>query len=337
MEAVLELETQRAQTLTHSATACFRACHRRYQLRYEYGLRPEGDDLPRRVGTVFMRAVEVAANDEAEPFSEIEDALEDPYEMALVAAMYTGHVNRYSDPSILFADPEHVAAELEFDMPLINPETGKPTPVWRMGGKIDRIVRIDDGRLAVMEYKTTSMDFAPGSDYWTKLHLDPQLSIYVIAARELGYNIETVLYDVTRRPGLKPLKATPEENRKYKKDGTLYANQRDCDETPEEYAARVAADIAERPDYYFARIEIARLDADLDECRRDIWAQQQEMRAAQRTGHFYRDPGACFEISRKCDYVAICQNHDLDVRTPDGFVRLEDPHSELSRSPSDEG
>lgn len=310
------------QILTHSAAACFRACHRRYQIRYEYGLRPDSDDLPRRVGSAFARAVEAAAKG-SDASAAIEDGLEDPYDLAVVAAMFSGHQARYVDQQL-----EHVAAELVFDMPLVNPETGKPTPIWRLDGKIDRIVRLVDGRLAVMEYKTTSQDFAPGSDYWVKLQLDPQLSLYVIAAREAGYDIETVLYDVTRRPALRPLKATPEENRKYTKDGRLYAAQRDRDETPEEYAARIASDIAERPDYYFARIEIARLDGDLDECRRDLWHQQMEMRNCQRAGHFYRDPGACFGMMR-CDYVPICLNSDLATNTPQGFVRLENPHTEL--------
>ena len=35
---------------------------------------------------------------------------------------------------------EHVAAELAFRIPLVNPATGRPTPTWVVGGVIDRIV-----------------------------------------------------------------------------------------------------------------------------------------------------------------------------------------------------
>jgi hypothetical protein len=222
-----------------------------------------------------------------------------------------------------------VASELAFDIPMVNPATGAATPIWSLGGVIDAIVRLPDGRIAVLEFKATSRDFAPGADYWLRLHLDPQLSIYVIAARELGYEVETVLYDVTRRPALRPLKATAPEARKFTKDGRLYANQRDRDETPEEFAGRVAADIAAKPDQYFARIEIARLDQDLDECRAEMWWQQLAIRAAQRSGHWFRNPGSCFE-PLPCDYLAICQQRDLDTHTPAGFLRSDTVHPELA-------
>ncbi len=50
---------------------------------------------------------------------------------------------------------------IPFDIALVNPETGRPSTNWRLAGVIDRIVRLPDGRLALMEYKTTSRDFAP--------------------------------------------------------------------------------------------------------------------------------------------------------------------------------
>ena len=312
------------QILTHSRMACFRSCHRRHWIRYELGVRPEKVDLIRRVGSAFAAAVEAHSKD-GDVETAITKGIEDPHELALVVSMFTGHLNRWMNDPI-----EHVAAELEFDIPLVNPKTGARTPTFRLRGKIDRIVRLADGRLAVMEYKTTSRDFSPDADYWLRLHLDPQLSIYVLAAREIGYDIETILYDVTRRPALRPLKATPEEKRKYKVGGALYANLRENDETPEEYAARLSTSIAEKPDYHFARIEIARLEQDLDDCRSEVWMQQLDIRAAQRSGYWYRDPGACFNPV-SCDYLPICQNRDLEEVTPSGFVRVEDVHPELEQ------
>jgi RecB family exonuclease len=255
------------QLLTHSRLSCFRACPRKHFLRYELGLTPAERSLALRVGSAFHSALE--AQDKSEDVTAIlEAAVESPFDLALVAAMVNGHTARWANDAL-----QPVASEQQFEMPLVNPETGAPTPIWKLAGIVDRIVQMPDGRLALMEYKTTSRDFAPGADYWVRLHMDQQLSIYVIAARALGYQIDTILYDVTRRPAQRPLKATPTEARKYTKDGKLYANQRDVDETPDEYAARVAADIAERPDHYFARIEIARLDQDLDECAWEIWRQ----------------------------------------------------------------
>ncbi len=310
------------QVLTHTRLACFRACPRRHYLRYELGLRPEDTGFALKVGSAFHRAIEAVAKGR-DPEAAIAEGLDDPYDLALVAAMFDGHQRRWADAHL-----EVVASELPFDLPLVNPATGAATPIWRVGGVIDAIVRLPDGRLALLEVKTTSRDFAPGADYWLRLHLDSQLSIYVIAARELAHEVETVLYDVMRRPALRPLKATPDVSRKYTKDGRLYANQRERDETPEEFAARVAADIAAKPDHYFARIEIARLDQDLEECRRDLWIQQQTIRACQRADGWYRNPGACFEPFA-CDYLAVCQHRDLDTQTPVGFVRSDSIHPEL--------
>lgn len=319
------------QLLTHSRLACFRACPRRHFIRYELGIKPVSDDLPRRIGSAYHAALDLA--DKGEDVAASIGAMEDPYEVAMVAAMFDGHTRQYVAPYL-----EPIASEQEFDLPLTNPETGAATPIWRLAGKVDRIVRLPDGRLALQEYKTTSRDFAPGADYWQRLHLDQQLSIYVIAARALGYDVQTVIYDVTRRPGQRPLKATPEASRKYTAKGALYANQRDADETPEEYAARIVADIEARPEHYFARIEIARLDQDIAECAADLWDQQLAVRECQRSRRWWRNPEACQTAAgMTCDYLPICINRDLADRTPDGFIRDTNLHPELSGAATNEG
>lgn len=312
------------QLLTHSRLSCMRSCPRRHYLAYELGLRPAEDGFALRVGSAFHAALEAADHGE-DPDALLAETMDDPFEQALVVTMYHGHAARWAEQPL-----EVWASELEFRLPLTNPATGAATPLWDLGGKIDRIIRLADGRLAIHEYKTTSRDFSPGAEYWVQLYHDQQLSIYVNAARACGYDVQTVLYDVTRRPMMRPLKATPEDQRKFTKAGTLYANQRDVDETPEEYGARIAADIALRPDHYFARIEIARLDQDLEECLAELWQQQLAIRAAQRLGHWWRNPAACLN-PYPCSYLGICLHRDLDTQTPDGFVRLgADVHPELS-------
>ena len=316
------------QTLTHSRLACFRACPRRHWFRYELGLVPERDSLSLRVGSAFHRALDMIAKggevNDIEPL--LHEALDDPYDVAVVAAMVHSHGAHYNAGPI-----ETIASELPFLLPLRNPATGAASTVFRIAGVIDRIVRLSDGRVALMEYKTTSQDFSPGGDYWVRLHNDQQLSIYVLAAREIGYGIDTILYDVTRRPGLRPYKATREESRKYKANGQLYANQRADDETPTEFVVRVAQDMQARPEHYFVRAEIARLQQDLDDCATELWQQQKALRAAQRAGHWYRNPGACF-APYPCAYLPICQHRDLEHTTPIGFVRVDETHPELAES-----
>lgn len=312
------------QLLTHSRLSCFRTCPQKHYLRYECGLRPEVDSTALRVGGAFHRALEADFKGE-DIDAAMAECLSDPYDMAIVAAIFHAHREHWKSQPIDVIQVEEV-----FDIPLLNPQTNAPTPVWRLAGKTDRIVKLPDGRLALMEHKTTNRDFSPGADYWVALHLDKQLSIYVIAARALGYDVQTILYDVTRRPMLRPHKATPEDKRKYKADGTLYANQRDRDETPEEFAARVTTDIAERPDYYFSRIEIARLQQDLDDCAWEVWQQQLAIREAQRSRRWYRNPNSCFTNYGSCEYLTICQGTTLAGEIPPGFKVVEDLHPELS-------
>jgi hypothetical protein len=309
--------------------SCFRTCPRKHYLRYELGLVPVKDDAPRRIGSAFHALLEAA--DKGIDSTTILAGMEDAYEVEIVLAMFDGHLRfQFEDEKAVRV----VASELDFNIPLKNPETGKETQNWRFAGKIDRIVQLRDGRYALMEYKTTSRDFSPGADYWQNLHMDSQLSMYIVAARELGYPIDTVLYDVTRRPALRPLKATPAESRKYTKDGVLYANQRGEDETPTEYGDRIRADIEARPEHYFARIEIARLDQDIEDCKAEIWQQQQAIREAQKTSRWYRNPNSCYGVF-SCDYLPICLNRDLETYTPTGFARSLDIHPELANETSE--
>jgi hypothetical protein len=313
------LAGQPQQILTHSRMSCYRDCPRKHYISYELGIKSDSDSEAIRFGHAFHEAIEHESCDD------VTSRMEDRFMAESVKATFAEYVNRYPAHD----DVQQVANELEFEIPIINPATGRPTPTFVLKGKIDNIVQLHDGRLALMENKTTTRDFSPGADYWTRLHMDMQLSIYLIAARSISIEVDTILYNVIRRSALRPLKATPPESRKFKKDGTLYANQRAEDETPQEYGQRIREDIQSRPDYYFARIEIARLQDDLDECAAEIWQQQLAIREAQKSGLWYRNPNNCFGFF-KCQYLPICQNRDLETHTPAGFIRLDEIHPELS-------
>lgn len=315
--------------LTNSRLSTFRACPRRHELRYEVGIVPEEESEALRVGTAYHAALE-AADLGLDPEVAVANLHTlDAHEMAMVAAMFTVHGERWRGDTL-----EVVATELAFDLPLTNPSTGAPSRVWRVAGKIDRIYRMPSGRLAIQDYKTTTKDIAPGSDYWLRLRLDQQMSIYVIAARELGYEVESILYDVTTRPMLRPHKKTPDDKIKLRKDGQPYASVRMADEAPHEFAVRVADAMRTDPDRYFARHEIARTDGDLDATRHELWSQQLAIREMQRSGRWFRNPGACV-VPYRCPYLSICARNDVrrDMDfVPDGFRIVADVHPELARA-----
>lgn len=176
------------------------------------------------------------------------------------------------------------------------------------------------GKTILVEHKTTSQDISPGSDYWVKLKADLQVGLYWEASRVLGLAPEHMVYDVIRRPDIRPHKATPPEKRKYTKTGALYANQRETDETPEEYGQRAAEMIAKDPDAYYQRAEIVRLEheverasSDLDSLARDV-LRVVPGEPQPRTGVM---TGAC----RRCAYVGPCL-HGEEI-SPARYVKEE--------------
>jgi hypothetical protein len=125
---------------------------------------------------------------------------------------------------------ETVAVELQFDLPLVNPETSRATSNFRRVGKIDRIVRHKGtGRLLIQENKSTSKTIDSGSTYWQRLRKDTQSKFYIVAARDLqadgihddlcGDTISGLLHDVFHKPQIGPKKLTQAESAEFVKTG----------------------------------------------------------------------------------------------------------------------
>jgi hypothetical protein len=127
-----------------------------------------------------------------------------------------------------------IAVEVEFIVPLRNPDTNAASRTWALGGKIDALVEEREARIvAPWEHKTTSKDLTEGGRYWKRLRMDGQLSQYIRGARashsllaRAGHRvvdeggrqlIDRSRYDVIKRPDYRPGKATPEGERQYTK------------------------------------------------------------------------------------------------------------------------
>ena len=161
--------------------------------------------------------------------------------------------------------------------------------------------------------------------------MDGQLNHYVLAAREQGVQFDTVVYNVIRKPGLRPLKATPTEKRRYTGSGDLYAKQRDHDETASEYEIRIDEALKADPAKYFFRREIPRLDYDIDEYAKELWDITKVLRQAQLNDRWYRTANR-FNCEH-CAYFDICSGLEPfdEGQIPSGFIKLdpEKIHPEL--------
>lgn len=315
--------------LTSSRLKDARACQRRHYFRYIAGYKPAAERDALRFGSLIHQALEAWWS--AEPGNRLDLALAildtakaDPFDLARARAMLIGYDARWGGEVF-----EVLAVEAEFRAPLTNPQTGAFSRTWEVGGKIDVIVLTPDGRVLIVEHKTSSEDITAGSEYWKRLRIDGQVSVYYDGAKALGYNVAGCLYDVLKKPALKPLKATPQESRKYTREGKLYANQRETDETPEEYFERVAEAILADPNAYFARGEVVRLEADMDEARFDHWQLGRQLREAELAGRYPRNPDACVRYGQTCEYFPVCSG-EASLDDPAHYVRTENVHPELS-------
>lgn len=211
-----------SNSLTHSRMSCYKTCPKKHYFSYELGIRPERSPDFFTFGSAFHLGLDLRAQGKS-----IDDAIlgatagygtlpnwcqsdEQIHAWKVaretVAALLAGYFWYWERPEIPDAlrPTKVIATEQAFTMPIRNPDTGASARNFVAAGKCDKIVELGDGRLAVMEHKTTGDDISPTSDYWKRLKIDQQISLYYMAARDRGYNVETVLYDVVRKPGIAP-------------------------------------------------------------------------------------------------------------------------------------
>jgi len=355
--------------LTATGLGTFRRCKRQYYYSRELLLRRARIATPLRVGKLYHKGHDEHAKGVSE--QDILDALWAEYESPPPSFMspHEWHVERETLAQLLIGhwwrydkdDFRVVESELPFELPLVNPDTGAPSRSFVFSGRLDGIVVLPDERLAVLEYKTTSEDIAPDSDYWLRLRCDAQISGYYLAARAMGYDVQTVIYDVTRKPSIRPrnIPVLDEDGKKIvldgdgervrrvhlKKDGTPGAKHGEPIqsankekgwslvtrlETATEYGERLLKDIGDRPDFYYARREVPRLDDEIAEFQVELWQQSKELLDSRRADRWFRNVGMF--TCRNCEFAELCLNGvSLDSETiPSGYVRLDDPNPELA-------
>ena len=371
-----------------TSTTAFKACPTRYRLGYVEGLRLAVDPAAPRMGTCWHGGLEIlstgggveAAVEAACKIYETTPDWADPTDWAVEREIVANALAAYHWLYGTGSEYETVATELQFELPLVNPETGHPTPNFVRVGKIDRIVRHKGtGRLMIQEYKSTSKSIDSGSTYWDRLRKDTQSKFYITAARDLGtayldgqgQSLSGLLHDVFHKPTIKPSKLTQGETAEFiktgdycgqkfvatcsfdetngdhrcsgctvdgqeaqvelgadpkpKKDGTCAPRPFAIRETPGMYGARLLQDMTQRPEFYFARREIAFTDAELEDFRYQVWALQKTIAEMTNSGHWYENEQQC-EATFKCAYCPICyQNVDVfHGATPPGFKRLNE-------------
>ena len=191
----------------------------------------------------------------------------------------------------------------------------------------------------MVDHKTTSEDISdPNSPYWRQLAIEGQASHYMLLEWLNGRKADGALWDVVRKPGISPKKLAKADVQAvtfYKKylgesvsEESIQELQVEGRESYEMYELRLAQDCtAERPQWYFQRRQVPRLDAELHEYATELWEHSQELLHARNTNRHARNSGACMLYHSPCKYLGICSGHD-EADSPN-WTRKAQVHSEL--------
>jgi len=231
-----------------------------------------------------------------------------------------------------------LGVEEVFHLPVINPETAAKSRTFTQAGKFDGIIGFGD-RTYLLEHKTTSEDITdPNGTYFRRLAIDSQVSAYVLANWQQGRKLDGTLYDVIKKPGIRPKNLAKADRAHIASGGTYFGfkvpenvrlavaltQERECHEL---YAIRLAADCIENGDKYFARKMIPRLDSEVTEYATELWEVGQSILSARSRNAHYRNSGACVEYNTPCQFLGICSGNDSP--DSDKWEKREYVHSEL--------
>lgn len=336
-------------SFTNSEMKAFRLCKRKHYNTYKLGYREIHKAGPLRFGTAMHQALEMWWSPLflgiLEPAMEAIDSSGeiDEYERAKARAMMIAYHAQWGN-----AQFEVLAVEAKFETELRHPNGQRV----KLMGMIDAIIRLPNGDVWIVEHKTTGVECGFDSPYWKRLRIDSQVSTYYIGGRALGFDIKGCLYDVLRKPALKPsqiplldgdgLKQVidTQGNRVRTKDGKKWRETADSSqgytvvtrpETPSEFEDRCLDAIQADLNRFLVRGEVVRLEDDEKDFLEDLWATAHEFKDAENATRYPRNPDACEQWGRFCEYFDVCTGH-VSLDDPTLFRRARSKHEELEQS-----
>ena len=302
------------------------SCRRKHTFMYREGLKPQRKSLALSYGSAFHRGLALwySGKDKNEVLAVANEVFDDDDEMTeypdewsekreFLAASLRGHLTAYMTnwPQTEWA--EVVAVEHSFEVMI------EDVPI---AGIVDGIVKDQHGYHWLLEHKTAGSLEAP-----FHLSFDLQVSFYLLAMRALEDtpmengtpypHVVGVLYNVCRKPGIRPLSAIREIvfNTGESMTGTKTAAKararaeelRIVGETTrteriDEFENRTSGTILKDADKYFMRDWVNRGDTYLDEFAGTVKRYWCEIRVA--AGHSRNLPN--WHSCKYCPFKDIC-------------------------------
>lgn len=340
----------RNNTFTASRASSLLRCMRAHYWRYEVGLTRTDSSPALRFGTAWHRGLEALNKGDTVSqafYYALADcaSVVDEYDVAKLSGLLFGYYEYWKNCNVATIQPE-----LQF-------KHSAGIEGWTIEGKIDCIATLPDSSVCLTESKTTSESVASDSEYWLRLRFNFQVFQYALAARELGYDLPKVIYDVCRKPTIKPklvddvdadgckIVNDQDGKRVFKKDGSPRQSGSESDgytvqrhrETPDEYCDRLVKDVQSRPDFYFARREVPLLYDDLKEFQSTRLTLIKLIESCRDRERDFDEPSQAWprnvakENCRCCIYQSFClQGITPDIHHPPSGFSIQPFNPELS-------
>ena len=180
----------------------------------------------------------------------------------------------------------------------------------KLHGYLDGIAETQDNQSLIVENKFLG---SITESYMNHLLWDDQASYYIVGARASGLDVCGILYNMIQKPTIDQFEATPDEKRKFTKDGKLYANQHDQAEPDADYLARVKAWYAENKETAFQTRMVMRNKQQVEEMHKRFQQIVTDLRHCDKHNHYYPNGDDCSGYF-SCPYASICLEDTPEVR-----------------------
>ena len=304
------MATKGNTTLTQSSMGTLQACPTMYDLRINQGYVSIDRPVALKVGSAFHKGVEafrVHGTWDTFEVGVVLNELESD-QRCVVRVMLEVYARKYASETW-----EYEAVEKQ--MSYTDAFDGVD-----VRGVIDAIAT-DGGRRYLVETKTTArIDGAYLESLWYKR----QTLMYAW----MEGDIDGVVYDIIQKPTIRRLKATPEDKRKYNKDGDLNKKQRETDESDVAFMERLRAWYGEHPETLH-RETIVHTEDQIAAFRNDLSDIASLLKHFEAKGSWPRNLTACFAYGRPCEFAQYCQSDRNPMILDSYYKKRDDVHPEL--------
>ncbi|MHB1628183.1 MAG: PD-(D/E)XK nuclease family protein [Bacilli bacterium] len=280
------------EKLTNSRIMARQMCPTKEFLQYSERLRPIGVQWALSIGTAWHVGLEAWGKGAGEDAA-VQAGLEtlDWIESTDVETMYKLELERARTEVLIrqavrrFLPRTMVAVELEFEIPILNPATGKKSRSFTLAGKADGVCEID-GELWLLENKSTGLSL---EQYRGGYGLSNQLSLYLYAvSRALGKPLAGAVMRTIVKTRVEPRR----------KGGEII-------EDWDSYRERLMENYDTEPERFLAEDRVYRSPEELQRFESELWTETLERNWQKRSGTIRRNTGHCSEFGG-CPYKAIC-------------------------------